>query len=157
MAFPVGITAEWSPGPQRRCAGKNRYSKLRAGLAAAMMSDRIYALVSAYRCIDCSYWHVGRAEGAQCRAFKRTVPPAEPPVKRMRDAMNKEERLLQDAIRCLQAAGREPTAHNLQCERFRMLLEDDGMKDVEPMICYEDTPMFLAEKRQGRVPTEVMP
>ena len=83
MAFPVGITAEWSPGPQRRCAGKNRYSKLRAGLAAAIMSDRIYALVSAYRCIDCSYWHVGRAEGAQCRAFKRTVPPAEPPVKRM--------------------------------------------------------------------------
>ena len=83
MAFPVGITAEWSHGPQRRCANKNRYSKDQAGLAAAKMSDRRYALISAYRCIDRGFWHVGRAEGAQCRAFKRPGPPAEPPFKKL--------------------------------------------------------------------------
>jgi hypothetical protein len=59
------ITAQWHPGPQRRCADKRRHSGLYATRLAERQTARAGALIIAYKCVDCGYWHIGHADRSQ--------------------------------------------------------------------------------------------
>jgi hypothetical protein len=73
---PKGITGEWHNPAERRCNHKNPYdSQGFAEKRAKEQSEASGHHIIAYKCYDCSAWHIGHADYTQLHAGDRKPKP----------------------------------------------------------------------------------